>query len=250
MRRGHGLIIRKSDFMTELVAELITLAPDSNPNQIGIIIPSVNERLKELHLVTEQVEVLSRFDTFRNDWMLEIRPRKGDSDRCLRIAIFSFLDYLMEKVPEIRQLNLTFEEWERGLRDPDDPSRPMFTFTTRYDRYTEESWKSDFIDLDALKQNMAYRLARPQDHSDDCGICENADTVVCNTCIYNSAYQSHYTSRRKPKGNRKTACKFDCVLGYYICCTECEERDTCSHVCDASIEDCGNAIYKDGKKVK
>ena len=249
MRHAHVLIIRKSDFMSELIAEIMILAPDSNPNQIGIIIPKVNEQLKELHLVTEQTEVLSRFDTFRNDWILEIRPLLADGEEYLRNAIFSFLDYLMKEVPEIRQLNLTFEEWERGLRDPGDPGRPMFKFITLYDRYAEESWKSDFIDLDALKQNMAYRLVRPQDHSSDCVICENADTALCNTCIYNPAYQSHYTSRRKPKGNRKTACKFDCVLGYYICCTECEDRDTCSHVCDASIEDCGNAIYKDGKKV-
>ncbi len=60
-------------------------------------------------------------------------------------------------IPSIANLNLSKVEREAGIA-VDDPSRPQFAFTSRYDRPKSEH---DFIDLDALAMNVSRTLMEP-----------------------------------------------------------------------------------------
>lgn len=67
-----------------------------------------------------------------------------------------FTHTTLEQIPEVRDWNLSQVERERGIT-VDDPTRAPFMFTSRYDQPKPEY---DFIDLDALKQNIARSLKR------------------------------------------------------------------------------------------
>ena len=60
-------------------------------------------------------------------------------------------------IPSIANLNLSKVEREAGIA-VDDPSRPKFAFSSRYDRPKAEH---DFIDLDALARNVSRTLMQP-----------------------------------------------------------------------------------------
>lgn len=68
----------------------------------------------------------------------------------------AFVSETIEQVPEIRDWNLSQVERERGVK-VDDENRPPFAFTSRYDQIKPEY---DFIDIDALKQNITRSLER------------------------------------------------------------------------------------------
>src|SRR6266567_1806850 len=68
----------------------------------------------------------------------------------------AFVSETIEQVPEIRDWNLSQVELERGVK-VDDENRPSFAFTRRYDQPKPEY---DFIDIDALKQNVTRSLER------------------------------------------------------------------------------------------
>src|SRR6266571_9111605 len=66
----------------------------------------------------------------------------------------AFVSETIDRIPEIRDWNLSQVELERGVK-VDDESRPAFIFTSRYDQPKPEY---DFIDIDALKQNITRSL--------------------------------------------------------------------------------------------
>jgi len=68
----------------------------------------------------------------------------------------AFVSETIEQVPEIRDWNLSQVELERGVKVGDE-NRPSFAFTSRYDQPKPEY---DFIDIDALKQNVTRSLER------------------------------------------------------------------------------------------
>jgi hypothetical protein len=67
-----------------------------------------------------------------------------------------FTSETIDQVPEILDWNLSQVEYQRGVKC-DDESRPAFTFVSRYDQPSPED---DFIDIDALKRNIAVSLER------------------------------------------------------------------------------------------
>jgi hypothetical protein len=68
----------------------------------------------------------------------------------------AFVSETIEQVPEIRDWNLSQVERERGVK-VDDESRPPFISASRYDQPKPEY---DFIDIDALKQNVTRSLEK------------------------------------------------------------------------------------------
>ena len=116
MRRENIVSIRREYFMSEFVAEIILIAPDANPNQIGVIIPKVNEMLKTLDVHTMTFEAFSMFNSFGSDYEIVISSPIGSGKKNLRNAIYCFVDYIVNSVEEIRQLNLTYNEWQAGIR--------------------------------------------------------------------------------------------------------------------------------------
>ena len=93
-------------------------------------------------------------------------------------------DWLKDKlfsIPEFQELNLTQEEYEKGV-SVDDEGRPEFTFTTRYDVYDSESWRKDFIDLDAFVRNAYNRLFIVMESGEDC-FCVSTKTKLRNLLL-------------------------------------------------------------------
>jgi hypothetical protein len=70
--------------------------------------------------------------------------------------IRAFVSETIEQIPEIRDWNLSQVERERGVK-VDDEDRPPFAFTSLYDQIKPEY---DFIDIDALKQNVTRSLEK------------------------------------------------------------------------------------------
>jgi len=68
----------------------------------------------------------------------------------------AFVSETIEQVPEIRDWNLSQVERERGVK-VDDENRPPFMFTSMY---VQPKPEYDFIDIDALKQNVTRSLER------------------------------------------------------------------------------------------
>jgi len=72
------------------------------------------------------------------------------------------VDWCREKllaIDEIRELNLTQEEFERGV-GVDDEERGEFVFTDRYNPPCKK--KDDFMDLAAFYRNVAHSLILEQ----------------------------------------------------------------------------------------
>lgn len=65
-----------------------------------------------------------------------------------------FINSLIEQVSEIREWNLSEVEYRAGVK-VDDETRDRFAFVSRYDSSPAEQ---DFIDIDALKQNIIRSL--------------------------------------------------------------------------------------------
>ena len=108
------------------------IAPRHKPRNIEVVMEKVQAYLKE-HL-----EQPLPFDkTFR---LKEI----AESD------IKPFIHDMMFSIPEFLDWNLSEE------------GRDGFVFTSIYDARDENSWKTDFIDLNAFVQNAVYMIKRTQ----------------------------------------------------------------------------------------
>ncbi len=70
--------------------------------------------------------------------------------------IHAFTSETIDQVPEILDWNLSQTEYKKGVKVSDE-SRDSFVFVSRYDQPRPEY---DFIDIDALKRNIATSLER------------------------------------------------------------------------------------------
>lgn len=70
--------------------------------------------------------------------------------------IRSYVNSLIDQVPEIGEWNLSEVEYRNGVK-VDDEERATFVFVSRFGGPSPEH---DFIDLDALKGNVAYSLRK------------------------------------------------------------------------------------------
>lgn len=129
--------------------------------------------------------------------------------------------------PEFRNLNLSQNEFDSGVL-VDDDSRPKFAFHSRYDVETEDSWKDDFIDLDACVGNICYEIAQCVAEEPSCCICENCDTEICNSCSEN--YKNLYSHTNKPWDITKFDgwCDTRCPRGVAVCCKDCIWKKQCT----------------------
>lgn len=153
-------------------------------------------------------------------------------------------------IPEFQELNLTQIEYDNGV-SVDDDSRPEFSFNTAYDKYESESWKNDFVDLNAFVRNVVNRYWTFYDGEQDCFLCIHQDknnrsstldcgnSDVCKQCIINPNLKNNFEWERKPRGQYTFACEYNCFKNKYICCEECDKKDSCAHVCDSNSNECG-----------
>lgn len=160
--------------------------------------------------------------------------------------LYDYIDQLLKSIPEFEELNLSQIEYDNGVNVHDE-NRSKYSFRSAYDIETVDSWKEDFIDLDAFVRNVVRGIINIEESDMDCFCCKhnkegNKDSEVCKTCVLNPSFKNNYESDRTPKGEYTFACTYDCKKGYYIGCDECKEKYTCEYRCQHSCKGCKLAI--------
>lgn len=234
--RTETICISERSLMFAIGGQLFDQAPNRQPRKAEIIMQKVRDSFRK---------------TANNDneyYTVNIEEKK----------FYNWLHDLLFEIPEFKELNLTQIEFENGV-SVDDESRPQFSFTTRYDEYDSESWKNDFIDLDAFVRNVVNRYWMIHDGEQDCYLCihqnKNGNSTLgcgnsesCKKCSINPNLKNNYECRREPRGKYTFACEYDCLKNRYICCEECVEKESCNYVCDSNSTECGQKINQKKNK--
>ncbi len=124
-KQGSSMVILKTDFIAEVIRWGIRQNPFKGqlPRSADVVVEKLNALLPEF------IET----DNMR-----------------------AFVSETIEQIPEIRDWNLSQVEYQNGVK-VDDEKRGGFVFVSRYD---EPKPEYDFIDIDALKQNITISLER------------------------------------------------------------------------------------------
>lgn len=230
--RKETICISEHNLMFVIGGQLFDQAPNRQPRKAEIIMQKVRDSFRK--------------KAFNDNEYYSVAVEKEN--------IYKWIEELLFEIPEFKELNLSHIEYEKGI-SVDDENRPKFAIRTRYDKYDSESWKDDFIDLDAFVQNVNRMLQIIIDSDSDCFCCvhqgnNTKSTLDCGTdeecknCSVNRNLKNNYECRRQPKGKYTFTCKYDCPKNLYICCEECEEKESCTSKCDSQSENCGNAVNK------
>lgn len=234
--RQESIRISERTFVEALAASIYGHAPNKQPRKV------------------ETIMIKAR-DAFRNHEMCYNDNEYRTISLPLEEMRKQFYE-MLRGIEELCELNLTQIEFEQGIKW-DDPNRSGYKIVTRFDVHDSESWKTDFIDLDALIPNaicmMEWMTNSDCDHDcsfcankpegcGPCGVCSDLEENLCDKCTNNPSHSNNYKSRRFPRGEYTFACKFDCPECKYICCEECPKKDGCKHRCDGESKTCGNAI--------
>lgn len=230
--RTETIFINEGNIMFVIAGQLFDQAPNRQPRKAEIIMQKVR-------------------DKFRSDEHC-INDNEFHSIRIEEEKLYDFLKELLFSIPEFEELNLSQVEYEKGVL-VNDESRTKFSLTSRYDKYDSESWKTDFIDLDAFVRNVERVFWMIYGSEQDCFLCVNqpadvkstldcGDSEKCKICSVNPHLKNNYEGNRQPRGKYTFACKYDCYKHKYICCEECDEKDSCQHICDSKSEECGLSI--------
>lgn len=104
-----------------------------------------------------------------------------------------WLREILEEVPEYHELNVSKARKDKGIKAKD-PENSGFRVTSRYDETGLGTRYHDFIDMDALMQNIVCQIDRLQQMEDDCFLCKYAESYGstkpsneerCTYCICN-----------------------------------------------------------------
>lgn len=166
---------------------------------------------------------------------------------------YKFIETMMKSIPEFRELNLSYNEYIKNI-SVDDENRPKYSFSSIYDKYTSESWKSDFIDLDACVRNIVNMYYDLIDSNEDCYCCKNnnngslyedVNSTICLECSVNKS--NKYSPRNSVMSDYNKVCMFSCFKNNGICCDDCIESLTCEHVCDSHSDICNQYVDNESK---
>lgn len=218
--------ISERDLMFVIGGQLFDQAPNRQPRKPEIIMQKVRDAFR-----------LACYND--NEYYL---ARVSDDET------YEFIKKLLMDIPEFVELNLSEIEFTKNI-SVDDKNRSKFSFVSAYDKASPDSWKRDFIDLDAFIRNVHYKLQGISVSDQDCFCCKHDDGVkdkdICKACTVNPNLEYNYECCRAPKGDYTFACKFDCKRHCYICCEECtSKKESCNDVCDGISSTCGNKIME------
>lgn len=230
--RTKTILISERDFVYVVAGQLYDQAPNRQPRFTDTIMRNVR-------------------DAFRNDGNC-VNDNEFRSIRIEESKVYEWVDSLLKGIKEFVELNLSQVEYENGVQ-VNDPNRSKYRFVTRYDVETEDSWRSDFVDLDAFVRNVVGALIGRVNSNNDCFLCkhqpQNSQSTLapgasemCQKCSLNPEHTNNYQSNRYPRGKYTFACAFDCYRSRYICCEECDDKDSCTHRCDSNSSECGNKL--------
>lgn len=235
--RKETICISERNFMYVVAGQLYDQAPNRQPRKADEIMRGVQFNFRNDARCNNE-----------NEWyFINVEKNK----------ICEFIQSMLMSISAFQELNLTQNEFESGI-SVDDENRGGFKLTSRYDKNSADSWRDDFIDLDAFIQNVNRRLIDIIDIESDCFLCihqdENSKSTLdcgsdekCKSCHINPNLTNNFECGRQPKGEYTFACKYDCPKSLYICCEECGDKETCDSVCDSHSIDCGLAINRKGE---
>ena len=230
--RKQTVRISEREFLYAVAGQLYDQAPNRQPRKAEIIMKTLR-------------------DIFRNQ---ACNDNEFYTVRVEADNVYGWMHDILFSVPDFKELNLTQEEYELGI-SVDDEKRVEFRITTMHDVNDSESWKKDFVDLDAFVQNVYRKLLSARDLDEDCFLCIYQDSRstytlecgkadICKTCSINPHFANHYTPSREPRGKYTFSCKYDCFFNKYICCEECGQKEMCAYKCKDNSGNCGNAINR------
>lgn len=232
--REATILVSERNLLFVIAGQLFDQAPNRQPRKAEIIMKKVRDAFRADKRCNND-----------NEWYSIRLPEK---------EVYQFIKDMMFSIPEFQELNLSQIEYENGV-SVDDENRAKYSFVTRYDKYDSESWKSDFVDLDAFVRNVECVFWVIYDNEQICFGCVNqpintdsalacGDSEKCKSCSVNPNHTNNYESRRSPKGRYTFACKYDCYKSRCICCEECDDKDSCIYKCDSKSNECGLAINR------
>ena len=232
--REATILVSERNLLFVIAGQLFDQAPNRQPRKAEIIMKKVRDAFRADKRCNND-----------NEWYSIRLPEK---------EVYQFIKDMMFSIPEFQELNLSQIEYENGV-SVDDENRAKYSFVTRYDKYDSESWKSDFVDLDAFVRNVECVFWVIYDNEQICFGCVNqpintdsalacGDSEKCKSCSVNPNHTNNYESRRFPKGRYTFACKYDCYKSRCICCEECDDKDSCMYKCDSKSNECGLAINR------
>lgn len=213
--------ISKRELVSNMAYDITKMAPDNRPYQMDTILSKIVDKIAELEnnpvkMTGESGKtfiVQAKFDSFLGDVRIAVF---SESVIPRSIIAFKLAHYFVNSIPEIRALNLSMVEREAGIVDPDDTRRSgKYRVTTMYDMIDKDTWKTDFIDLDALVGNLSSEFESVGEY--------------CTGVVGEEIIQTRM--KRYPRVGVRTCCAMDCPMGKYVCCVECMSKDTCAFSC-------------------
>lgn len=126
--RQNTILVTERNLLFAIGGQLFDQAPNRQPRKVEIIMQKVRDAFR----ADDKCHNDNEFYSMR-------LPEKG---------VYQFIKDTLFAIPEFQELNLSQIEYENGV-SVDDENRGKYSFVTRYDKYDSDSWKSDFIDLDA-----------------------------------------------------------------------------------------------------
>lgn len=222
--RKENINIYERQLMHTIGGLLFDMAPNRQPRKVEIIMTKARDKFRQ--------------DAYNdNEWyFLSIEKDK----------LNSYIKELLFSIPEFEELNLTQIEYENNV-NVNDENRSKYKFVSSHDNETKESWKTDFIDLDAFVRNVYSSIYNSIESDKECFFCTHSskeNSEECNSCSLNPKFTVNYKSSREPKGKYNFSCKYNCYRSFQICCEECKEKDVCEKKCESNSETCGLSLYK------
>lgn len=213
--------IYERELMFSISGQLYSQAPNRQPRKAEIIMDKVKEKYRSEALNDNEYYSLKVEDPYK------------------------YIEDLLMSIPEFEELNLSQNEYEAGIK-VNDENRGKYKFASMYDKNTSESWKDDFIDLDAFIRNVYRNICNMKIVDTDCFCCiyeeSKCGSKECKECIVNPNYKINYECSRKPKGKYTFACRYDCYKNRYICCEECDDKESCIEKCNSKSIMCGLSL--------
>lgn len=196
--------ISKQELVSNMAYVITNMAPDNRPYQMDTILSKIVDKIAELENNPVEMTgesgktsiVQAELDSFFGDVWISVF---SESVIPLHSIAFQLAHYFVNSIPEIRALNLSMVEREAGIVDPDDIRRSgKYRATTMDDKIDKDTWKTDFIDLDALVGNLSSEFE---------SVGEYCTGVVEEEII--QTRKKHY-QRCSPR----TCCAMNCPMGW------------------------------------
>lgn len=212
--------------------------------------PYINEdRLRDIDDII--LSIAQKFFVLKTK---DVFPKlKYSRDPFLYMTDSEFVKWLIETLrscPTFTKLNLSYNEISNNVNNSNEAD---FVFTSGYDVDTEESWKNDFIDLDAAIGNIYRVIIQKYNDNKDCITCEYnyVDAEQCKTCLRNPMFRYNYYHVNKPFSNDIMRwCSKGCAEGIAVCCYDCSYKSNCKERCcgsyftDTNNVNCNSMIFR------